>query len=294
MLFAFTVTTAIGDTIYWTAYHAYFAALGDQEHRGHQISVREAVSAIVGILSPIVAGVGLVRFGPQIAFSATAVFQVLAALPLLRTPDVAVARHAPGVLKQALPAMLLFAADGWIAVGYIVVWQLALFISLGENYVAFGTALAAAALVGAIGGMILGRHIDAGYGGRAVWIAIGVLVTCLSLRAAVVEYATLAMIANALGALVGCLYTPTLMTAVYNQAKRSHCALRFHVATEGGWDVGGASAALITAALLSRNAPLSAGILLALIGACASFLLLRRYYEGHPNMADAARQADVT
>jgi hypothetical protein len=32
--------SAIGDTFYWTNYHAYFAALGDAEHRGHQVGAR--------------------------------------------------------------------------------------------------------------------------------------------------------------------------------------------------------------------------------------------------------------
>ena len=46
-LLAFVVTSALGDTFYWTSYHAYFAALGDAEHRGHQIGAREALAALV-------------------------------------------------------------------------------------------------------------------------------------------------------------------------------------------------------------------------------------------------------
>ncbi|HAN64284.1 MAG TPA: hypothetical protein DCQ79_10580, partial [Rhizobiales bacterium] len=51
--------------------------------------------------------------------------------------------------------MKLFLADGWIAAGYFFVWQIALFLSLGESYVAFGGALALAALVGAASGMLI-------------------------------------------------------------------------------------------------------------------------------------------
>ena len=84
--------------------------------------------------------------------------------------------------------------------------------------------------------------------------------------------------ANAGGALVPALYVPTLMTAVYNQAKRSPCALRFHIAAEAGWDTGAAIACLAAAILLWAGVPLSFGILLSLIGAVAIFALLRRYY----------------
>ena len=38
------VATAIGDVLYWPAYHAYFAAVGDAEHRGHQNSSRDIVA----------------------------------------------------------------------------------------------------------------------------------------------------------------------------------------------------------------------------------------------------------
>ena len=68
------------------------------------------------------------------------------------------------------------------------------------------------------------------------------------------------------------------MTAIYNQAKGSACVLRFHIATEGGWDASGASACLLAAALLWAGAPLSWAILLALFGTAASFGLLRRYH----------------
>ena len=110
----------------------------------------------------------------------------------------------------------------------------------------------------------------------------GVFALIVVLRAAATENAVLAVLANALGALGGCLYIPTLMTAVYTMAKRSPCTLRFHVATEGGWDLGGASG-LLAAALASRfGLPLSSSILASLAGVAAISLILRRYYAAGP------------
>jgi hypothetical protein len=131
----------------------------------------------------------------------------------------------------------------------------------------------------AIGGLILGKHIDAGHGGRAVWLTFASLAAVTVLRAASTGMVALAVTANALGALVVCLYTPTLMTAVYNQAKRSPCTLRFHLATEGGWDIGGASGCIVAALLSRAGAPLPVGILLSLAGMVLSLILLRRHYR---------------
>lgn len=278
-LYASCAVWSIGDTLYWTSYHAYFAALGDHDHRGHQVSAREAVVAVIGIISPLATGWALVTFGARIAFNVVAVIQVLAAVPLFWTPDVAVARHAPGAIRAAAPGVLLFIADGWIVTGFIVVWQIGLFLSLGEDFLAYGGALAVAALAGAVFGLLLGRHIDAGHGTRAVWLAIAALVVTIAFRAAAIGDAGFAIAANALGALVTCLYTPTLMTAVYNLSKRSPCPLRFHVATEGGWDAGGATSCVIAALMIRAGVPLFAGVLLSLGGAAMAFILLRRYYR---------------
>jgi hypothetical protein len=76
------------------------------------------------------------------------------------------------------------------------------------------------------------------------------------------------------------------MTAVYNQAQSAPCTLRFHVATEGGWDFGGASGSLIAAALLWFGVPMSDALLLPLIGIAAAFFLLRRYYAEHPAITE--------
>lgn len=277
-LLVLCLVSSLGDTFYWTSYHAYFASLGDAEHRGHQIGAREALAAVVGIAAPLLTGWALVTLGPRIAFGTTAVVLMLSALPLLRTPNVLIAAEAPGSFRAALPGILMFAADGWTAAGYVFVWQIALFISLGKSFAAFGGAMALAAIAGAITGLLLGRFIDAGHGRRAVWLAVGAMAATLIFRANGYGHPAIAVVANAAGALVNAFYTPTMMTAVYNQSQASPCTLRFHVATEGGWDAGGAAGCLAAAALLWAGAPLSAAILLSLLGTTAAFVLLRRYY----------------
>ncbi|MFZ1990651.1 MAG: MFS transporter [Alphaproteobacteria bacterium] len=287
-LFAFFSVSAIAETVYWPSYHAYFAALGDAEHRGHQLGAREALSAAVGIVSPLATGWVLVALGPRWAFYATAVFAVLSVVPLLWMRDVEVKRRAPGTLKMAKLGIAIFVCDGWVAAGYVIVWQIALFTSLNENFLSFGGALAIAALAGAIASLFLGRHIDLGHGGRAVWYAFGSLAFVTALRALAIGDAPLAVASNALGAIVSCLYMPTVMTAVYNEAKRSPCPLRFHVAADGGWDIGGASGLAIAALLTWLGVSLGVSIVLSFAGIAVNFILLRRYYASSGVAVDTA------
>jgi MFS transporter, DHA1 family, inner membrane transport protein len=278
-LLAACLVASVGETFYWTSYHAYFASLGDAEHRGHQIGAREALASLAGIVGPLAGGWALATLGPRIAFGVVAIVQILSALPFLGTRNVIVARTVPGAYRAAWRGVALFAADGWVGAGHAFVWPIALFLSLGESFTAFGGALALAALVGAVGGLVLGRHIDAGHGGRAVWLACGSFALLTIFRALSTENAALAVAANACGALVYCVYIPTLMTAVYNQAKRAPCTLRFHIATEGGWDLGGAAGCLVAALLAAAGLPLATIILLSLGGIAFVFILLRSYYN---------------
>jgi hypothetical protein len=243
---------------------------------------------MVGIVSPLLTGFALVQFGPQLAFGATACVLLIAALPLLATPDVRVAPEVPGAFRAALSGVKLFLCDGWIVgTGYFV-WQLALFLSLGENFLHFGGALALAALAGAIAGMFLGRTIDSGHGTRMTVFALAGYACLIVLRAAALREPWLAVAANALASVGSCLYAPTLMTAVYNQAKRAPCTLRFHVATEGGWDVGGAAGCLVAALLLWLGVKISIVLLLPLVGLAAAFVQLWRYYARNSQVSSVA------
>jgi hypothetical protein len=288
-LLALIAISAFGDTIYWTAYHAYYASLGDAEHRGHQVGLRQALASIVSIAAPLFTGWALTAFGPSVAFYATAGVVLVAALPLLGAPNVRIAHEAPAAFRAALRGVRLFAADGWIY-GAFVVWQIALFVSLGESFTGYGFAVALAALVGAVCGLLLGRFIDLGHGASAAWIAGGGLIAADLLRVAGYGAPGLAVAANAAAALAGAVSGPALMTAVYNLAKDSPCPMRFQIAADGGWDAGAGCACLLAAGLLWVGAPMRLAIMLSLPGSFAVFFLLRRYYAE----AGAGRKDDVS
>ena len=281
-LLALCLVAAVGEVFYYMAFNAYFAAVGDVEHRGHQASVREALSAAAGVVAPLAGAWGLLALGPRWTFWAVALVQMASVLPVLGAPDVAVRDEAPGAFAAARPAALLIAADGWFDACFFFVWQIALFVSLGESLAAYGGAMALAGLVGAGCGLWLGRHVDAGHGRRAAAIAYAAAAAVVALRAASLGTPWLAVIANALGALVMPLLVPPLVAATANMAKASPCPLRFGMATEGGWDLGCFCACLAVAGLSAAGVPLVWGVLLGLPGVLAGYVLLSRFY---PRMA---------
>ena len=274
----FCLVESVADVLYWPAYHAYFTALGDTEHRGHQISAREALVAIIGIVAPLIGAWALASAGPVLAFSAIGLVQALSALPLIGAPDIAVAAIAPPAPAIYRRAVSLIAADGWFGGCYTWVWQVALFGALGRSLTAFGGAMALAALAASVCGMLLGRFIDAGHGRKAVIVAYAIATAVVVLRAASLASPWLAITANAAGAFVVALVVPTMGTAAYNLTKAAPCPFRFQIAAEGGWDIG-CGGALVTATLLSlAGYGLAWPILLALAGVMASAMQLWRFY----------------
>jgi hypothetical protein len=270
--------SSLGYLLYWLSFHAYFAALGEAADRGGQIGLREAIVALVGIVAPLLGALGLTTLGPTPTFWAVGLVQALAIVPLIGAPNVAVPEVVPTAATPAWTGLWLMVGDGLFAATYYYVWLIALFVALGESYSAYGGAAAAAAVVGAFSGLVLGRHVDRGHGRRSAILAYSAAAIVVILRAASLDLPWLAVLANAAGALLVTLVTPVLMTPVYNLAKASPCVFRFHMATEGAWDVGCFIGCVAAAALAAAGLPLSVPLLLALAPAGMLALQLTRYY----------------
>ena len=277
-LVATCVAAATGEVLYYVSYNAYFAALGDVEHRGRQVAVGQALAAVAGVVAPLLGAWALVAVGPRWTFAGVALVQALSAIPLFGLPNVAVARTAPGAWAAARPAALLIVVDGWFDASFVFVWQIALFVSLGERYSTYGGTMALAGLVGAAFGLIIGGHVDLGRGRRSVAIAYAVAASVVLLRAGSLGAPWLATAANAAGGLVMPLIVPPLAGATHNMAKASPCPLRGKMATEGAWDVGCFAVCLLAAAMAKVGAPPWLGVLLALPAIGAGAGLLWRYY----------------
>jgi len=261
----FCVVAALGEVFYWTSYHAYFSALGDAGMRGSQVAEREMLGAIAGILGPAAGGIALAEFGPWPAFLAACAIHIAAIMPLAYVSEPKIARAVPGSLYGAAKSgVWLFVSDGWITASSATAWSVIMFRAAGARFDAFGGLLAAAALAGALSGMVLGRFIDGGHARRLAWMNSAILAASLLLKSICGE-APLAIVVVALGTtMLGGLHIPTLMSALYNEAKAAPCPLRFQFAAEGGWDAGGALSCLAAAALCAADLPLQLAIVIAL------------------------------
>ncbi|MFL9826020.1 MFS transporter [Rhodoplanes sp. SY1] len=288
---AYVLAVAIADVVYWTCYHAVFAAAGDVGERGAQIGVRTVVMVLADTVAPVVGGLLLTWHG-WAAFAAATVVALIAIVPFrgVSVPDVVIAEdHGPAPFRDGVR---LFATDGFLMCGFAVTWGLIMFETFDRRFDAFGGLLGAAALAGAVGGLVLGRLIDAGHAARAVWLNLAAMTAVVLLRVALADTPTGVVVAALASTALFGLYVPTLMTAVYNAAKTSPCAVRFHYRAEAGWDVGGIAACLATAAALAAGVPARLLLLAALPALVVQAILLhRRYLAATPDAPTGAALA---
>ena len=278
LLVLFCVVTAIGDVLYWPSYHTYFAVIGDAEHRGHQVSAREALVATVGVIAPLLGAGALIALGPLLAFAAVGLVQAASVLPLIGTPNIAVQARAPNAYREARLVAQIDAGIGWYE-AWNTVWYLALFMLLGNSYGAFGGAVALAALAGASFGMVLGKHVDAGGGKRTVGIACAATGGLVLLRVASGANPVAAVAATTLNAFGPPLLATAAGPAYYNLAQASVCPLRFYLVTEAAWDIGSGGAFAVAAGLLLLGMPIASTIVLALPALAVVAWLLSGYYH---------------
>jgi len=280
-LLVYCVATALAQAFYWTCYHAMFAAIGEAASRGSQIGWRELLIGIAGIVGPAMGGIMLTMAGPWAAFGVAGVIEFAAIVPLLVVIEPPIEPTAPlGAFPFYKRGVLLLGSDGWIYCSSAFAWGLIMFQGLGARYDAFGGTLAAAALAGALSGLAFGRFIDRGHARRVAWVNAVTLAGTLIAKA-ICGSDPISVIAVAIGTTaLGGLYVPSLMTAIYNEAKASPCPLRFHFAAEIGWDVGGSLACLAAAAFCAYGLSLQSVIMLALpMVAIQAFLLDASYAE---------------
>ena len=269
---------ALGESLYWPCYHSAVAVTGAPDARGRELGLRNVISALVGITSPLLGGVLLQRFGPAVDFGIAAGITLISIWPMLLMAPLK-AGEIPG-LREAFGAvdtrsLKAFASDGYISGGLILAWPMALFVSLGSEYESLGYANALASLVGAGVGLVAGRIIDAGRRDKALfWVSLA-LVASFAFRACGSLSQPAAHLANASGAAVIGVYTTVLMSLIYDRAKGSGAAYRFHFAMEGGWDAGAALGCLAGAAAAQATGVPSLATLPSVLGVWVMYRCVR-------------------
>ena len=258
-----------GECIYWPICHAANAVCGGGGRRGRQIAFRQVASTFIAVAAPVVGGIVLTRIGPAAEFGVATLVCLLSTGPLFWLGNIDLGEIP--TLRQSWSVsdpvgLCAFAADGWMCAGVGFAWPMILFSTLGSSYSVLGWVSGAAGVAGALAGLAGGFAIDRGHRRRLSRGVTVALFIGVALRVASGWVPWAAFAANTMGAAVGGVYYPVLMSVVYDRAKRSGSAYQFHLSTEAGWDAGAILGCLVTAAVAYSGVPVTLAVLPAALG----------------------------
>jgi MFS family permease len=278
-LLAWLFVIALAESLYWPVYHSAVAVTGVDGSRGRELGIRAAVGAIVAIVGPLTGGLLMQNIGAIANFTLGAAIMITAAIPLvlMRDFDAGPVPDAGQSLRNIdYRTFVVFGADGWMSAGMHLAWPMVLFVALDSNFEQMGFANALAGLAGAAGALLCGRAIDRGSRDKYLTIVSLALVCGLLLRALSFNDKILVLIANASTAAIMALYIPVIMSHVYDRAKTSGQAYRFHFVMEAAWDIGASTGCLFAALMVTLTATPSLAVLPALLGVLFIYILMRR------------------
>jgi MFS family permease len=299
-LAAWILTVSLAEALYWPVYHASTAAtVAASGSLGRQIGERMTIGAVVAVMGPLAGGLLLSHFGEAVDFGIAAVVCLLSLWPLGRMRPImagAVPKARETMRDLDLRGLATFAADGWIASGLALAWPMVLFSSVNGSYGAFGAANAAAGLAGAVVSFFCGRAIDHGRRDRYLVAVCLMLAAGFAMRLASAWSPMAAALANMTGAIAAGFYGPVVMSAIYERAKRSGAAYRFHFSLEGGWDFGAVTGCLAAAFMVWLTGTPAFAVLPASLGVAAIYFCVRadRRDEGPAQAATASPLTDGT
>lgn len=285
LLIAYLALWAASSSLYWTTYHAYVVLIGDGERRGAQVSAMEFIATFIGIIAPVTTGLLLTWFAPLVAFSVVGLGMICSAIPLIYLPNLVIAPDAEMPKDTARTARLVMFTDGLRSGAFHFTWLIALFITLGASFAAYGGALSLAGLAGALAGLYIGKSIDLGKGRRAAQIGFAVLSVAVVARAFGFPFAWSAVAANAAAAIAWPVYATAFNSRVYALAQQSPCPLRFHIVAEGGWDLGTAAACFVSAGLIWLGFSFFWPLMLALAACALGYVVVTGTFDREAGLA---------
>ena len=275
---------ALNDIFYWLPYHSYYAAAGDEQDRGKQLSIRLGLVNILKIVAPLLGGLLVNQLGFWALYVSATMVMLISAIPLFFARDAS-----PGQTINWKEALSLIDKRGFVmkigeGIVYMhsFVWTIVLFYLL-DDYVAFGGLITLELLITTILFGILGSFVDKG-GGRKIMLAgIIIVAAVIVMRSFLVTTVPQIIISNILVALGVTFYSMSFEVGFYNLAKRAQNTLWFNFFGELGWDIGAMLSLSLSAGLYATGVPLRFVMIFALVGLFIIYKVLSRFYV-QPNL----------
>lgn len=161
------ITFTIYKSFYWIPYHVEFASFMDKRNRGKQTALLYNIGDLFAAIVPFIAGVLLGAYGFNILFFIGFFFVIFSILPLFKVDEIkeeyvwSFKKLLSEVFdKDNRPMVISSLGNGMQAIVGAIIWPLFIFITIDNDYVAFGTILAIVAISLIVLRFFVGKYLD--------------------------------------------------------------------------------------------------------------------------------------
>lgn len=264
--------------LFWFSYHGLFVKRADVEHLGKQTGISQALYILVGVVTPVLGGLIILRFGYQVLFLIAGAIFTLGVMIALLSGEIKPHHDARisdviQLFKTHKKVMMAYFGWGLESSIYGAIWPVFLFLLVGK-ILFFGEIISAAVLLAAMITYLVGLIVDR-MGERNV-ITLGSIISFLTWILRAVARLPLAIIGvDGLYRVTEQMLTVPLNVLSYKKAIDSGTgqALYFR---EISISIGAITSLLIAGVLVFFNLPLWVVFILASLGALAPVFATRR------------------
>ena len=155
----------IDAALFWFGYHGLFAKRADQEHFGKQTGLSQALYVGVGVATPIIGSLVVIKFGFQTLFLIAGAVYVLAMMVALLSREIKPHHDARVVrvfrLFKTHPRIVAgYFGWGFESVAYGTIWPIFLFLLVGKIMLSYGGIFSASVLLAALITYLVGLVVD--------------------------------------------------------------------------------------------------------------------------------------
>jgi len=278
LLVLVSIFWGIHAALFWFGYHGLFVKRADHEHFGKQTGLSQALYIATGVVTPILGGLIILKFGYQALFLVAGAIFTLGVMIALLSREIKPHRDARIInviqlFKTHKKVMLGYFGWGFESALYSTLWPVFLFLLVGK-ILSFGEIISAAVLVAAIITYLVGLVVDK-IGVKEV-ISLGSIIGFLTWIIRAIVRAPLAIVGvdGAYRVTEQMLHIPLLVRSYQKAiAGGTGQALYFMEISLG---LGAATGLLLAGILVLLNLPLWTIFLLASIGTLAPIFIIRR------------------
>ncbi|MCK5081196.1 MAG: MFS transporter, partial [Candidatus Moranbacteria bacterium] len=161
------VFLAIRRFLYWIPYNIDFAKFADSQDRGKTMGLLEIILSITGVVTPLVAGFIIVKFGFNALFLLGVIIFIISYFPLISLPRTkekfswnALKTIEKILDKKNRTTVLIFFAEGAESIIFFIIWPIFVFQILQGNYLQVGFISTATVVVVVVAQFFVGKKAD--------------------------------------------------------------------------------------------------------------------------------------